>query len=373
MNPVFTSPAFPAIAANGQASPSPDALPPTFGLSPTLSLVFPVYNEEAVLPVLFARLDALLPDLAERIGPLEVIFVNDGSRDKSLSLLREALQTRPWARIVSFTRNFGHQTAVTAGMQHTCGQAVVILDADLQDPPELLPEMLRLWGEGYDVVYAVRTEREGETVFKKWTAAAFYRTLRRLTNVDIPADTGDFRLMDRRVVDTLNAMPEHHRFLRGMSSWVGFNQIGLPYKRDPRAAGVTKYPISKMLRLAADGVCSFSDAPLKLATGLGVIIALLSILYGIITIVRYAVSGGHFQPGWASLIVVVSFLSGVQLITLGMVGEYIGRIYDQVKGRPLYLVNERLGWEPAPQIGNTETRREIKARLNTAQTKHGDR
>ena len=217
------------------------------------------------------------------------------------------------------------------------------MDADGQDPPELLPEMLQLWKSGYEVVYAVRTTREGETWFKKATASLFYRALQRLTSVPIPADTGDFRLMDRKVVDALNRMNEQHRFLRGMSAWVGFKQVGLPYARPARLAGETKYPLRKMLRLAADAVVSFSDAPLKVATSLGWTIALASIVYGLLTFVRYFVSGGAFAPGWASLVVVLSLLSGVQLITLGLIGEYIGRIYDEVKGRPLYLIAQEWG------------------------------
>lgn len=322
---------------------------PNASLAPTLpvvSLVFPIFNEEAVLPALFERLDNMIIKLqAAAGGDIEVIFVNDGSRDRSMALLTERTEVRSWARVLAFSRNFGHQIAVTAGMEHAQGQAVIIMDADLQDPPELLPEMLRLWREGWEVVYAVRTERAGETAFKKLTATLFYRILRHLTNVEIPADTGDFRLMDRKVVNALNQMPEHHRFLRGMAAWVGFRQIGLPYKRDARAAGETKYPFRKMFRLAMDAICSFSHAPLKLATNLGAGIAGISILYGLITIVRYIMLPGSFQPGWASLIVVLSFLSGVQLITLGLVGEYIARIYDEVKGRPLYLIAERIGFE----------------------------
>lgn len=320
---------------------------------PVLSLVFPIFNEEAVLPTLLARLDGVLADLASHTdlgigGQVEAVFVNDGSRDQSLALLRKAAETRPWLRVLSFSRNFGHQIAVTAGMRNTRGQAVVIMDADLQDPPELLPQMIRLWREGWEVVYAVRTERAGETAFKKMTASLFYRLLHGLTNVNIPSDTGDFRLMDRRVVDALNAMGEQHRFLRGMAAWVGFKQIGLPYKRDARAAGETKYPFRKMFQLATDALCSFSDAPLKLATNLGLVIAGIAILYGIITIVRVFTSAGSFQPGWASMVVVLSFLSGVQLITLGLIGEYIGRIYDEVKGRPLYLISERYGFDERP-------------------------
>ena len=321
---------------------------------PVLSLVFPIFNEEAVIPTLMGRLEQVVADLEATDdgalrGRIEAIFVNDGSRDGSALLLRDAARRYPWARVLQFSRNFGHQIAVTAGMQYARGAAVVIMDADLQDPPELLPEMLRLWREGWEVVYAVRTERAGETAFKKLTASLFYRVLRSLTNVDIPSDTGDFRLMDRKVVDALNRMGEQHRFLRGMAAWVGFRQIGLPYKRDARAAGETKYPFRKMFRLAMDAVCSFSLAPLKLAMNLGWTIAGLSILYGVVTIFRYAFTSGKFQPGWASLVVVMSFLSGVQLITLGLIGEYIGRIYDEVKGRPLFLVSEEIGFEEPPE------------------------
>jgi glycosyltransferase involved in cell wall biosynthesis len=312
---------------------------------PTLSIVFPIYNEEVVLPVLFARLDVVVAELTPHLGPIEVIFVNDGSRDRSLVLLKELSQVRPWARILSFSRNFGHQVAVTAGMEHARGQAVALLDADLQDPPELLPQMIDLWKQGYEVIYGLRTERVGETAFKRLTASLFYRFLRRVTSVDIPADTGDFRLMDRKVVDALNRMGEHDRFLRGMSSWVGFKQVALPYKRDARAAGDTKYPLKKMFNFAMDAICSFSTAPLKLASQLGWTIASLSILYGIITVIRYFRAAGTFQPGWASVIVVLSLLSGVQLITLGVIGEYIGRIYTEVKGRPLYIVSEKIGFE----------------------------
>ncbi|MGC4043797.1 MAG: glycosyltransferase family 2 protein [Armatimonas sp.] len=234
----------------------------------TISLVFPIFNEEAVIPKLLERLDAIVPTLP---GTIEALFVNDGSRDRSWQLLTEAAKTRPWMRLIQFSRNFGHQVAVTAGMHNAQGDAVILLDADLQDPPELIPEMIRLWKEDHwDVVYGVRRTRAGESKFKLWTAALFYRGLRKLTNVDIPADTGDFRLMDRNVVDALNAMGEQHRFLRGMSAWVGYKQYGLQYDRDARAAGETKYPLSKMLKLAMDAVTAFSYAPLKFATNLGV-------------------------------------------------------------------------------------------------------
>lgn len=314
-----------------------------------ISLVFPIFNEEAVLPVLVARLEALLPELEKTGDQVEVLFINDGSRDGSLAQLRALACSRPWARVLSFSRNFGHQIAVTAGMQHAQGAAVVLLDADLQDPPELLPEMIRLWrDEGWEVVYGKRRTRAGETAFKLWTAALFYRTLERLTSVPIPANTGDFRLMDRKVVDALNAMGEQHRFLRGMAAWVGFRQYALEYDRPARAAGETKYPFRKMFKLAMDAVTGFSYAPLKFATNLGAFVALSAIAYGVVQAVRYTLAPRSFEPGWTSLIVVLSLLSGVQLITLGMIGEYIGRIYDQVKGRPLYLLSEKLGFESEP-------------------------
>ena len=315
-----------------------------------ISLVFPIFNEEEVIPTLFDRLDSVIIELTKNGDTIEAILVNDGSKDKSLFMLKEVAKTRDWVRILSFSRNFGHQIAVTAGMQHSTGDAVILLDADLQDPPELLPEMIRLWSEdGWEVVYGVRVSRAGETAFKKFTASIFYKGLRQLTNVDIPADTGDFRLMDRKVVNALNTMGEQHRFLRGMSSWVGFKQIGLPYDRDARFAGETKYPFRKMFKLAIDAVTSFSHAPLKIATNLGWVIASCSILYGLYNIIRYLRPGGTFVQGWTSLIVVLSLLSGVQLITLGMIGEYIARIYDEVKGRPLYLVSEKIGFEPENQ------------------------
>jgi dolichol-phosphate mannosyltransferase len=326
-------------------------MPQTFrdGDGPLISLVFPIFNEEAVIPVLLARLDEVVEGLQRDFGVVEAIFVNDGSRDRSISLLKDAARTRRWMRIIAFSRNFGHQIAVTAGMRYATGSAVILLDADLQDPPELLPDMLRLWqDDGFEVVYGVRTERIGETAFKKFTAAAFYRGLRRLTNVDIPADTGDFRLMDRKVVDALNRMGEQHRFLRGMAAWVGFKQVGLPYTRPARVAGETKYPLRKMLRLAADAVCSFSYAPLKAATNVGMAVAGFAVLAGIFTIVRYFAAreaGRGFTPGWASLMVVQLFLFGIQLVLFGVMGEYIGRIYDEVKGRPLYLVSEAIGFD----------------------------
>ncbi|MBB6051305.1 glycosyltransferase family 2 protein [Armatimonas rosea] len=320
-----------------------------------ISLVFPIFNEEAVLPVLVARLEALLPILEKDGDTVEVLFVNDGSRDSSLLQLRELAQKHSWARVLSLSRNFGHQIAVTAGMHHATGDAVVLLDADLQDPPELLPEMIRLWrDDGWEVVYGKRRSREGETAFKLLTASLFYKLLHRLTSVAIPENTGDFRLMDRKVVDALNAMGEQHRFLRGMAAWVGFKQYALEYDRPARAAGETKYPFRKMFKLAMDAVTGFSYAPLKLSRDLGAFIALGAIVYGVIQAVRYALAPRSFEPGWTSIIVVLSLLSGVQLVTLGLIGEYIGRIYDEVKGRPLYLLSEKLGFQNDAQSTNSK-------------------
>ncbi|MBC8142545.1 MAG: glycosyltransferase family 2 protein [Armatimonadetes bacterium] len=313
--------------------------------APTLSLVFPIFDEQEVLPHLLTRLDTVVADLQASTGPVEAIFVNDGSRDASWQLLNELSQTRPWMRLVNLSRNFGHQIAVTAGMHYAGGDAVVIMDADLQDPPELLPEMIRLWKGGNDVVYAVRTEREGETAFKKATASAFYKLLQSLTNVPIPADTGDFRLMDRKVVAAMNAMGEHHRFLRGMAAWVGFTQIGLPYKRDARAAGETKYPLKKMVRLAVDAIASFSQAPLKLATYMGFAVTLLSLLAIVVVIILRLTPGIRALEGQATTLIAALFIGGVQLVCIGILGEYIGRIYDEVKRRPLYLVSRTHGFD----------------------------
>lgn len=326
-----------------------------------ISLVLPVYNEEAVLPLLLERLQALVAVLRNGEcggnGDVEVIFVDDGSRDGSLALLKQWAGDRSWLRVVSLSRNFGHQIAATAGLEHARGRVVILMDADGQDPPEIIPEMLGLWRQGYDVVYAQRSARTGETWFKKTTASLFYRLLGRLTSIDIPKDTGDFRLLDRRVVDALNAMPEHHRFLRGMAAWVGFKQTRVDYARPARLAGQTKYPLAKMLRLAMDAVCSFSHAPLTLASNLGWGIAAVSIAYGLVVAARRLFFGVGV-PGWASLVVVLSLLSGVQLITLGLIGEYIGRIYDEVKKRPLYLVSERIGFgDPVEEAGKHTTER----------------
>jgi dolichol-phosphate mannosyltransferase len=281
----------------------------------------------------------------DRIGaPWELILVNDGSRDRSPEIMRELHSRDSRVKVVSFARNFGHQVAITAGADYARGDAVVVMDADLQDPPEAIPELLARWREGYEVVYAVRSERKGETWFKEFTAKLFYRIIYRITDIDIPRDTGDFRLMDRKVVDALKTMREKHRFMRGLSVWVGFRQTGVQYVRAERYAGETKYPLKKMLKFALDGITSFSYLPLQLATYVGFVVAGLAVL-GIIATIILRLSGSQAFYGQATTLVSVLFLGGVQLISLGIIGEYLGRIYDEVKGRPLYIVREALGFE----------------------------
>jgi glycosyltransferase involved in cell wall biosynthesis len=306
---------------------------------PDYSIVIPVYNEEAILPALGERLTALLDRLD---GGAEVILVDDGSRDASFARMMEMSARDPRFKVVQLSRNFGHQMAITAGLDFSAGNSVVIMDADLQDPPEIVLEMAARWREGFDVVYAVRRERHGENRFKRLTAAAFYRLLRKLSDVDIPADVGDFRLVDRKAVEAYKTMRENDRFVRGMFSWVGFKQIGVSYDRDPRLAGETKFPFGKMMRFAVDGIVSFSSAPLRLALALGFAVSAISILYGFVAILL-KVSGAFTVPGWTSVIFATSLLGGVQLIVLGVVGEYVGRTYLESKNRPLYIVNQSAG------------------------------
>jgi polyisoprenyl-phosphate glycosyltransferase len=306
-----------------------------------ISVVVPAYNEELVINETHKRLNDALSSIA---ADYEIIYVNDGSRDKTIEILKEIGAKDSHVRILNFSRNFGHQVAVTAGIQHATGDAVVLIDADLQDPPELIKEFVRKWQEGYDVVYAIRKSRAGETWFKKFTAAIYYRTLRKLIDIEIPLDTGDFRLMSRKVVDSLNAMPERHRFIRGLVSWVGFKQIGVEYERQERFAGETKYPLKKMIKFALDGITAFSYKPLQLASWLGVYAALIGFV-GILAIIALKFLTEVTVQGWSSLMVVVLFIGGVQLGILGIMGEYLGRIYDEVRGRPLYLLQERIGFD----------------------------
>jgi len=317
---------------------------------PRFSLISPVHNEEDGLPELYRRVREVMDRLGE---PWELILVDDGSRDHSAHVIENLHRHDSRVRGLSLARNFGFQVAVSAGLDHARGEAVILMDADLQDPPEIVPQMVNLWQEGYDVVYGVRSQRDGETVFKRLTAGLFYRLIHRITSVNIPQDTGDFRLMDRRVVDAIRSMPERHRFLRGMVSWVGYHQIGVPYHRQARFAGQTKFTLGKMIRFALDAITGFSYFPLQLATYLGFAMAgLSSLAISLVVLLRLF---GSTEPllGQATTLVTVLFLGGVQLICLGIIGEYLGRVYDEVKGRPLYLIDRTWGYsdsERAPRI-----------------------
>jgi polyisoprenyl-phosphate glycosyltransferase len=302
----------------------------------TYSIIAPIYNEIDNLPELYRRVKEVMDSNGE---PWEFILVDDGSTDGSTDKIRELAEKDTVIRPVIFARNFGHQVAITAGWDYARGDAVVIIDADLQDPPEVILELAKKWKEGYEVVYAVRGEREGESWFKLWTASLFYRLIYRITDVKIPVDTGDFRLMDRKVVNVLMQMKERHRFPRGMSAWVGFKQIGVTYKRAARHAGVTKYPFKKMFRLAINAITGFSYFPLQVATFFGFVSAGISILaIPVVIVMRMTGSGAFF--GQATTLIAVLFLGGVQLISLGILGEYVGRLYDEAKGRPLYIVRD---------------------------------
>ena len=302
----------------------------------TYSIIAPIYNEIENLPELYRRVKEVMNSSGEA---WELILVDDGSTDGSTDKIRELAKKDKIVRPVIFARNFGHQVAITAGWDYARGDAIVIIDADLQDPPEVILDLAKKWKEGSEVVYAVRGEREGESWFKKFTAAMFYRIIYSITDVKIPVDTGDFRLMDRKVVDVLKQMKERHRFPRGMSAWVGFRQIGVTYKRAARVAGVTKYPFRKMLKLALNAITGFSYFPLQVATYFGFVSAGISIL-AIPIVVALRLAGSHFFEGQTTTLISVLFLGGVQLISLGILGEYIGRLYDEAKGRPLYIVRD---------------------------------
>lgn len=316
------------------------------------SVIAPCYNEEGNIEELYSR----IRDVLEKTGETwELVLINDGSRDRTSELMRALHRADPRVHYIDFARNFGHQIAVTAGIDYAQGEAVIIIDSDLQDPPELMLEMIQKWKEGYKVVYAVRRERKGESWFKLFTAKLFYRLIYRITDVDIPLDTGDFRLMDRKVVDALKQMKERHRFIRGMTSWVGFEQTGVYYDRGERFAGETKYPLRRMVKFASDAITGFSFFPLQLATYLGFIIAGLSAI-GVIGVIIARLFGNQAFFGQATTLVMVLFLGGVQLISLGIIGEYLGRIYDEVKGRPMYVVNEAVGFEASEEPYSVENK-----------------
>lgn len=311
------------------------------GERPVYSLIVPIYNEEAVLPILLHRLDGLLARLD---GPAEVIIVDDGSHDSGSIVAAARAREDSRYRYLALSRNFGHQVAITAGMDVARGDAVVVMDADLQDPPEVVLQLAETWRQGYEIVYAQRLSREGETRFKLWTARLFYRFLRSMTNVDIPENVGDFRLVDRKALDAFKAMPERDRFVRGMFGWMGFRQTAVPFHRASRAAGKTHYPLAKMVRLAFDGIVSFSDLPLRLALWLGAAVSVASLAFGGWVLVE-ALSNANFVSGWASTVVLLSLLSGVNLLMTGIVGLYVGRIHSEVKNRPLYVVGRAVGFE----------------------------
>jgi dolichol-phosphate mannosyltransferase len=318
--------------------------------APMFSVVTPNFNEKAALPELVRRVRAVMESVG---GSWELVIVDDGSSDGSTDMIRELAAADPHIRPVIFARNFGHQIAVTAGLDYSRGQAVVIMDSDLQDPPETIPALIEQWRAGYEVVFAVRAEREGESWFKLFTASLFYRLIYRITDVDIPLDTGDFRLLDRKVVDVLNQMRERHRFLRGMSVWVGFKQIGVPYKRAARFAGETKYPLKKMVKFASDAITGFSYFPLQVASYMGFLSALVAII-AIPIVIGLRLFGAETPlEGQTTTLIAVLFLGGVQLMSLGILGEYIGRLYDEAKGRPLYIVRE------APREAPREVPREV--------------
>ena len=314
-----------------------------------ISIVVPVYNEEDVLEELYRRMSIAMNDFEDS---WELILVDDGSVDDSAKIIQQLHESDRRVKGISFSRNFGFQEAVTAGLQFSKGQAVILSDSDLQDPPEVIPEMIERWREGNDVVFGVRSSREGESWFKKLTALAFYRIIRRITSVEIPLDTGDFRLMDRRVVNAILEMPERNRFLRGMVPWVGYKQVGVPYEREPRFAGQSKFSsVRQMVPFAVDAITSFSYFPLQLATIFGFIIAGISLLAILVVIILRVFGPADSLTGQATTLVAVLFLGGVQLISLGIIGEYLGRIYDEVKGRPLFLVQRKWGFDDSESEG----------------------
>lgn len=326
-----------------QARGSSGKVPSANGPRPTITILAPVYNEEPVLPELYRRVREVMD---ETEYSWELILVNDGSRDRSAEVIAGLHEQDPRVKGISFSRNFGFQLAVTAGLDHAQGDAVILADADLQDPPEVFPRMIEKWQEGYEVVYGVRSSREGETWFKLLTAKLFYRLIYRITEINIPLDTGDFRLMDRRVVDAIRRMPERNRFLRGMVPWVGFRQTGVPYERRARFAGESKFSsVRQMLPFAIDAITSFSYVPLQLATYMGFGLAAISLLAILVVVALRLFGPSNPLLGQATTLVTVLFLGGVQLISLGIIGEYLGRIYDEVKGRPLYLIKETWGVE----------------------------
>ena len=314
-------------------------------MPPTYSLVVPIFNEEAVIPVLLRRLDALIEAFD---AEAEVIVVDDGSSDTSAIVIEAKARADKRYRLIKLSRNFGHQIAITVGLDYAAGRAVIVMDADLQDPPEVVLEMVAKWKEGYDVVSAERASRQGESRFKRATAHLFYRLMGRLGGVSMAHNAGDFRLVDRRALDCFLAMPERDRFVRGMFAWIGFRQGTVTFDRPPRAAGTSKYSLRKMIGLAANGIISFSDAPLRLALWAGAAVSALAFVYGLSVIGRWALSDPSLERGWSSTIVAIAALGGANMLMTGVIGLYVGRIYAEAKGRPLYIVERAVGFEDAP-------------------------
>ena len=322
--------------------PHPPALSPRSAQTiPSISVVAPAYNEQEVLGEFYRRVSAVLTGIG---CEYEIVLVNDGSRDNTLALMHALRIRDPRVTVIDLSRNFGKEIALSAGLDHTKGDVVVVLDSDLQDPPELIPKMLETWREGYDVVYGKRTIRDGETWFKKTTAKYFYKLIKQVSRVEIPEDTGDFRLMSRRAVVALSELREEHRFMKGLFAWIGFPAAPFPYRRDPRAAGVTKWNYWKLWNFALEGITSFTVAPLKVSTYVGLLVAVLALLYAVVVIWKALVYSDPVR-GYPSLMTVILFLGGVQLISVGVLGEYVGRIFNEVKRRPLYLLNQLLDSE----------------------------
>ena len=307
-----------------------------------ISVIVLMYYEEKVAEECYKRLTACLQKLTDYT--YEIIIIDDGSKDKTLEILENIASKDDKVKVISFSRNFGHQAAVTAGLKHVSGDAIIIIDADLQDPPELIPQMIQLWEQGNEIIYAKRKKRKGESPFKLLSAKLFYQILNALSDTEIPKDTGDFRLVDKKVVDTINNMPEHNKFLRGLFSWVGYKQIPFEYEREERFAGKTKYPLRKMLKLASDGIISFSTKPLKLVGLLGFISIIISILILIYALLSYFLKLNQLSAGWTSLMVAITFFAGVQLLSIWLMSEYIGRIYDETKQRPQFIINKKINF-----------------------------
>ena len=309
-----------------------------------ISVVIPMYCEEEVVDICYKRVVSNLKKLSDRYS-YEIVFINDGSKDDTLDILKKIADNDKNVKVISFSRNFGHQAAVIAGIRNVTGDAVIIMDADLQDPPELFDGMIEKWEEGYDVVYGKRKTREGESIFKLLTARMFYNTLNKLSEIEIPKDTGDFRLVDRKVIDVIATLPEHNKFLRGLFSWVGFNQYAYEYNRVNRVAGKTKYPFKKMFKLATDGILSFSAKPLKVVGAIGFFSVIVSIAILVYSIVSFVFKLNSLTPGWTSIMCTMTFIGGIILISLGMIGEYIARIYEESLGRPEYIIDELINFK----------------------------